>query len=161
MGFGPSDPWVLATLTWIHTIITVLQINQENFQRRISWFPYRWRTQRNAIRNANCRTPRVIRSLNATGAGLPACLFQCVWRVTHQSIECDWGDLTTFGCSWVASLVKCEGVRTSCLLHCNEVVTLVRDLVTAQQGAAQCQSHLNLNNLHIWHLKSSKVTRWT
>jgi hypothetical protein len=28
-----------------------------------------------------------------------------------------------------ASFVKCEGGRIGCLSHCNEVVTLVRDLV--------------------------------
>ena len=31
------------------------------------WVAYRWRTQRNAIFIANCRIPRVYRSLNATG----------------------------------------------------------------------------------------------
>ena len=35
------------------------------FQRWISWFPQRWRTPRNAIRNANCRIKWVIKSLNA------------------------------------------------------------------------------------------------
>ena len=31
--------------------------------------------------------------------------------------------------SFGSSFVKCEGVRIGCLSHCNEVVTLVRDLV--------------------------------
>jgi hypothetical protein len=31
----------------------------------MSWLPQRWRTQRNAIRHANCITPWVIKTLNA------------------------------------------------------------------------------------------------
>ena len=36
-----------------------------NFRQRISWFSHRWRTQRNAIGNVNCRIPWIIESLNA------------------------------------------------------------------------------------------------
>ena len=38
--------------SWQHTSITK---KHYNLQRRISWLSQRWRTQRNAIRNANCR----------------------------------------------------------------------------------------------------------
>ena len=44
--------------------LSLYQIIQ-NFQQRISWFWHRWRTQRNAISNANCRIQWVIESLNA------------------------------------------------------------------------------------------------
>ena len=36
-----------------------------NFQQRISWLSHRWRTQRNAISNVNCRIQWIIESLNA------------------------------------------------------------------------------------------------
>ena len=39
--------------------------NIHNFQRWMSRFPQRWRTQRNAIRNANCYTSWIIKTLNA------------------------------------------------------------------------------------------------
>ena len=45
--------------------LTRYEIVENNFQQRISWLLQRWRTQRNAIRNANCRIPWVIKSLNA------------------------------------------------------------------------------------------------
>ena len=39
-----------------------------NFQQRISWLSHRWRTQRNAISNVNCRIQWIIESLNASCA---------------------------------------------------------------------------------------------
>ena len=46
----------------------------------MSWLPQRWRTQRNAIRNANCKTSWIIQILNAHCASiLGACLFECQW----------------------------------------------------------------------------------
>jgi hypothetical protein len=39
--------------------------NIYNFQQRISWLSHRWRTQRNAISNVNCRIQWIIESLNA------------------------------------------------------------------------------------------------
>jgi len=43
-------------------------INLNNFWQWISWFSQRWRTQRNAIRNANCKTQWIIKTLNANCA---------------------------------------------------------------------------------------------
>jgi hypothetical protein len=51
-----------------------------NFQRRMSRLPQRWRTQRNAIRNANCNISWIIKILNAhcaSGIFPGACLFEC------------------------------------------------------------------------------------
>ena len=48
----------------------------------MSRFPQRWRTQRNAIRNANCKTSWIIKILNAHcafGIFPVACLFECLW----------------------------------------------------------------------------------
>ena len=54
---------------------------KNNFQRWISWLSQRWRTQRNAIRNANCRIQWIIKTLNANCAsGYPwehACMSVC------------------------------------------------------------------------------------
>ena len=43
-------------------------ITKKNFQQRISWLSHRWRTQRNAISNVNCRIQWIIESLNASCA---------------------------------------------------------------------------------------------
>ncbi len=53
-----------------------------NFQQRMSRLLQRWRTQRNAIRNANCRTSWIIKILNAhcaSGICLVACMSECLW----------------------------------------------------------------------------------
>ena len=53
-----------------------------NFQRWMSRFPQRWRTQRNAIRNANCKTSWIIKILNAHcafGIFPEAYLSECLW----------------------------------------------------------------------------------
>ena len=47
------------------SLLFALIRNQYNFQQRISWLSHRWRTQRNAIRNVNCRIQWIIESLNA------------------------------------------------------------------------------------------------
>ena len=52
-----------ATISHTHT--QELLKNKNNFWQRISWLSQRWRTQRNAIRNVNCRIPWIIESLNA------------------------------------------------------------------------------------------------
>jgi len=48
----------------------VNESNEKHFQQRMSWLPQRWRTQRNAIRLANCITKWVIKTLNAPCAPL-------------------------------------------------------------------------------------------
>ena len=50
------------------------------FQQRMSRFPQRWRTQRNAICNANCKISWIINILNAhcaSGIFPEACLSEC------------------------------------------------------------------------------------
>ena len=52
----------------------------------MSWLPHRWRTQRNAIRNANCRIQWIIKTLNAScasGIFLGACLLECLLTPPH------------------------------------------------------------------------------
>ena len=53
-----------------------------NFQQWMSRLPQRWRTQRNAIRNTNCKTSWIIKTLNAHCAPrnfLGAYLSECSW----------------------------------------------------------------------------------
>ena len=62
-----------------------------NFQQWMSWLPQRWRTQRNAIRNANCKTSWIIKILNAHCASiLGACLFECQWISLSKAAESFW-----------------------------------------------------------------------
>ena len=58
------------------------KLTKNNFWRWISWLVHRWRTQRTAIRNVNCRFLWIIESLNANCGHIPydhACL--CVSNV--------------------------------------------------------------------------------
>ena len=60
---------------WIEHLLyeLVLKYTIYDFQRWISRLVYRWRTLRNAIRNANCTTQWVIKSLNAYCAPTLTC----------------------------------------------------------------------------------------
>ncbi len=53
----------VAKTAWTAYVIT--NVNK-HFQQRMSWLPQRWRTQRNAIRLANCKIKWVIKTLNAS-----------------------------------------------------------------------------------------------
>jgi len=54
-----------------------------HFQQRMSWLPQRWRTQRNAIRHANCKIQWVIKTLNASCTSPEVCLLECLFY-PHQ-----------------------------------------------------------------------------
>ena len=85
--------WVLLPLCYcpqwqscnIKTLASYIQkgtMSIYNFQQRMSRLPQRWRTQRNAICNANCKTSWIIKTLNAhCAAGIcpAACLSECPW----------------------------------------------------------------------------------
>ena len=55
------------TISWVWSECVEYN-NIYNFQQRISWLSHRWRTQRNAISNVNCRIQWIIESLNASCA---------------------------------------------------------------------------------------------
>ena len=61
--------WSLVYAFTIHALVAECQFVYNtfkyNFQQRISWLSHRWRTQRNAISNVNCRIQWIIESLNA------------------------------------------------------------------------------------------------
>ena len=56
----------------------------------MSWLPQRWRTQRNAIRNANCRIQWIIKPLNAScasGICLGACVTECLSHPSPHGVH--------------------------------------------------------------------------
>ena len=59
MSWQPHNFGCVVLFFWVSPIIYY------NFQQRMSRLPQWWRTQRNAIRNANCRTSWIIKILNA------------------------------------------------------------------------------------------------
>ena len=60
--------------------------NHKHFQQRMSWLLYRWRTQRNVIRNANCRIQWVIKTLNATCTSFEEYVFWSICLTIQQFI---------------------------------------------------------------------------
>jgi hypothetical protein len=84
------------------------------FQQWMSWLPHRWRTQRVAIRNANCETLWIIKTLNAHCApGIPGSMSVRVSvKLYHSSILGTWmvfgvcGAFTWHGLTWVAFLAN-------------------------------------------------------
>ena len=83
----------------------------ENFKRWISWFPYRWRTQRTAISNANCRIRESFDFWTQ----------HALWRNSLKYISLSIADYNKTKCDWTCkgSLIKleCEAFQS------NEVVT--------------------------------------
>ena len=56
----------------------------KHFQQWMSWLPQRWRTQRNAIRHANCKIQWVIKTLNAPCTSSEVCLLECLSLPTQK-----------------------------------------------------------------------------
>lgn len=53
----------------------------------MSGLPYRWRTQRNVIRDVNCMTSWIIEILNASWASfVEECLFECQYAIPNRII---------------------------------------------------------------------------
>ena len=75
-----------------------------NFQRWMSRFSQRWRTQRNAIRNANCRIQWIIKFLNANCASGYSWKHACFSVCRHNSQE--WFHKIIFGGFWFLFVVR-------------------------------------------------------
>ena len=84
----------------------------------MSWLPQRWRTQRNAIRNTNCKTSWIIKTLNAHCAPrncLGAYLSECSWTPLNKQLllwirksNCLQEELGQYqGCQMVVGLCCC------------------------------------------------------
>ena len=87
---------VIITLTFRISYWTSYKKLTYNFQQWMSRLPQRWRTQRNAIRNANCKTSWIIKLLNAhcaSGICPVACMSECLRIQINHSLE------------WVANMV--------------------------------------------------------
>ena len=86
----------------------------------MSRFPQRWRTQRNAIRNANCKTSRIIKILNAHcafGIFPVACFSECLWTPLSDCIFPSFCEFV-----WSAGLCLCRNIllqlgRSGALMH--------------------------------------------
>ena len=76
----------LATVYLFRLLLSVKNLNILNFQRWISRLLYRWRTQRNAIRNANCRTASHQIFERKWRWFRPSCLFQCIRLITSKNL---------------------------------------------------------------------------
>ena len=88
--FYLSDNWYAAPTT-IQKYLFILRASSMiliyhrhyilyNFQQWMSWLPYWWRMQRNAIHIVNCKTSWIIKILNVyhTSGKCPGvCLFEC------------------------------------------------------------------------------------
>ena len=73
----------------------------------MSRFPQRWRTQRNAIRNANCKTSWIIKILNAHcafGIFPVACLSECLWIPLSANLLWLVAGWSGFDCFWLSLL---------------------------------------------------------
>ena len=93
------------------SVLCTLNPKHYNFQRWMSWFPQRWRTQRNAIRNANCKTSWIIKILNAhcaLGIFPWAYLSECLWTPLGAAVS--WQRDTL-----VAGYFGFDGAIVSCL----------------------------------------------
>ena len=128
--------WFSSKFTYSRFLQLLNNLNILNFQRWISRLLYRWRTQRNAIRNANCRIRESSDLWTQVAPILSACLFQC--GRNHKS-KCDW-PLFTEG-----SLVKQVGLicENSQIRRANEVVSSNEISCALLNGGIKTLTELN------------------
>jgi len=96
-----------------------------HFQQRMSWLPQRWRTQRNAIRHANCKIQWVIKTLNASCTSSEVCLLECLFYPHQCFIVFDanvWRRLSrdisfpdTSRCKTELVYDECTGTKSLCV----------------------------------------------
>ena len=111
-----------------------------NFQQWMSWLPQRWRTQRNAIRNTNCKTSWIIKILNAHCAPrncLGAYLSECSWTPLNTVNWLSWvDDPPALGLNFGPS--KRVPWR---MLHCLPMVRLIVGLCCCCHSCRQASRH--------------------
>ena len=103
-------PYIFRFMSFIYPMYVIecnkwafVPINLYNFQQRISWLSHRWRTQRNAISNVNCRIQWIIESLNAPCAPWYSEEHACLSVInisTSSAFACWVLDLGVFFC-WI------------------------------------------------------------
>ena len=96
--------------------------NTYNFQQRISWLSHRWRTQRNAISNVNCRIQWIIESLNAPCAPWYSEEHACLSVI---NITSNLSFVEGFGCGGLLA-----SLRGSAPLKCISRTTLLIGVIT-------------------------------
>ena len=95
-----------------------------NFQQWMSRLPQRWRTQRNAIRNTNCKTSWIIKILNAHCAPrncLGAYLSECSWTPLNTDNCYLFQDCWLLMLDYVAAAAPASGLSLSCNEICNKI----------------------------------------
>ena len=136
-------------------VLTVVSMKPKihyNFQRWMSRFPQRWRTQRNAIRNANCKTSWIIKILNAHcafGIFPVACLSECLWISLSVGVvlwRYVWLDVV-WHWQWTISFVVFAGV-----LDCSDCRTVVMNVFDRMKVliSSISGSFVVLNDNNIW-----------
>ena len=78
--------WFSSKFTYSRFLQLLNNLNILNFQRWISRLLYRWRTQRNAIRNANCRTASHQIFERKWRQPRLSWLFQCIRLITSNNL---------------------------------------------------------------------------
>ena len=136
--------WVVE---WIWWVIYWLFYNSS---RWISWLLNRWRTQRTAICNANCRSLWVIESLNAYCTSfvlLGVCLLECDLTCMSVLLYSLWG-------GGVDTTMIDGGCYSTVDLHWNGWFWLVGYSIGKYQWA------IPIPFSPLFHLQSSKKTCW-
>lgn len=83
-----THAFLLLAFDAFNQMLCIYIIIQYNFQQRISWFSHRWRTQRNAISNVNCRIQWIIESLNAPCAPWFSKEHACLSVIKLSTLSC-------------------------------------------------------------------------
>ena len=132
-----------------------------NFQQRISWLSHRWRTQRNAISNVNCRIQWIIESLNA-----PCTLWHSEGYARLSVIVLSHSPIFSIGsgglgrCCFTVAHLKCVSA-TPWLDIVRHDKYLCRRLTRGWPIGELCASNCLWTISWQLNLKSSRTTRWT
>ena len=133
-----------------------------NFQQRISWLSHRWRTQRNAISNVNCRIQWIIESLNAPCAPWyseeHACLSVMEFSTLFAFVNRAW--------TWRFIAGTCDRLLLNVLAlnPCGSAIGVI--IVYAVVEKQYCWDQLPIvlhwtKSTLTFDLKSGRITRWT
>ena len=130
-----------------------------NFQQWISWLSHRWRTQRNAISNVNCRIQWIIESLNASCAPWYSEEHACLSVIKFST--------TLFRVAWIWGFIIIAGLSAPLKLISGTLVELSTGVIIIYifKTSAWMNGLMLLSKLVKWNdnldLKSGRTTRWT